>query len=365
MSLKVNGVDLISSSTASLNLPLGTTLERPATPINGMIRYNTEKNKVEVYANGNWRSLNSTIMPNQSSIGPGASTIYSWGLNNYGESLLLPTTSLYVVPSLSIETFNFKKIVTSIEGDSTFVIRADNTLWAVGNNSHGQLGLGDTVDRSSLTQVGNSKWNDISCYSTHTAGVRTDGTLWTWGKNDLGQLAQGDLVNYSSPNQVGTLAVWSTVACGNSHTVAIKTDGKLWVSGDNTNGQLGIGSTTSTQIMIQSTTTVTTAWGKVYCGKNSSYAVNNDGYIYSWGDNTSGQLGLNTTTAFYTVPTKITTLTNMSAGSISVGKSHVLAVTPNNYLYTWGSNPVAHWCYFPMCTSNYTELLQEHVIYQH
>jgi hypothetical protein len=42
------------SSTGALTLPVGTTAQRPASPVNGMLRYNTTLNKVEGYANSAW-----------------------------------------------------------------------------------------------------------------------------------------------------------------------------------------------------------------------------------------------------------------------------------------------------------------------
>ena len=338
MTLKVNDIDLVSSPTESFNLPVGTLAQRPAAPVQGMIRYNSETKKVEVYSSGIWRSIATTVSWPSSNIGPGTNVIYGWGSNEYGEALLPATVNPITVPTQSNETFNYKKIVTSIGGDSTFVIASDDTLWAVGNNEYGQLGLGDTVNRSVLTKVGTDTWIDISCYGNHAAGIKTNGTLWTWGSNDTGQLAQGDLINYTAPNQVGTLSVWSSVACGESHTIVTRIDGTMWGAGNNSNGQLGIGNTTNSSVLVKTSSTVTTAWVKVFCGQNSSYALNSDTYMYSWGNNVDGQLGLNTITASYTVPTRITALPNIINGFVSVGRAHVLAVNTSNYLYVWGNN---------------------------
>ncbi|OFY73469.1 MAG: hypothetical protein A2275_11415 [Bacteroidetes bacterium RIFOXYA12_FULL_35_11] len=40
--------------TASLTLPIGTTVQRPLSPVNGMVRYNTVYTKFEFYENGAW-----------------------------------------------------------------------------------------------------------------------------------------------------------------------------------------------------------------------------------------------------------------------------------------------------------------------
>lgn len=42
------------SGTSNVKLPAGTTAQRPGTPSNGMIRYNTTLNTFEGYINGSW-----------------------------------------------------------------------------------------------------------------------------------------------------------------------------------------------------------------------------------------------------------------------------------------------------------------------
>ena len=64
-------------------------------------------------------------------------------------------------------------------------------------------------------------------------GVKTNNTLWAWGLNNHGQLGLGDEVNRNFPNRVGTDSDWQTVANGDSHTIAIKTNGSLWTCGNN------------------------------------------------------------------------------------------------------------------------------------
>ena len=95
-------------------------------------------------------------------------------------------------------------------------LQTNGTLWAWGSNTYGQLGLGDTAPprRSSPTQVGTlATWSSVfstTAYSSpHSFAVRTDGTMWTWGYNKFGQLGMGDTVYRSSPTQVGTLAAWT------------------------------------------------------------------------------------------------------------------------------------------------------------
>lgn len=45
------------NSTGSITIPSGTTAQRPATPANGMLRYNTTISNMEIYINGSWVTL--------------------------------------------------------------------------------------------------------------------------------------------------------------------------------------------------------------------------------------------------------------------------------------------------------------------
>ena len=103
----------------------------------------------------------------------------------------------------------------------------------------------------------------------------------------------GDITGRSSPVQVGLLTNWSLVATGPLNSLAIKTDGTLWSWGDNTYGQLGDGTVThrSSPVQIGALTT----WSKVSVGAANIpvhvLAVKTDGTLWAWGGNSSGQLG--------------------------------------------------------------------------
>ena len=45
--------------------------------------------------------------------------------------------------------------------------------------------------------------------------------LQTWGLNSVGQLGVGDTTNRSSPVQVGSLTTWLNIAAGTYHNLAI------------------------------------------------------------------------------------------------------------------------------------------------
>ena len=126
-------------------------------------------------------------------------------------------------------------------------MKEDGTLWAWGDNSFGELGLGDTTERHSPTQVGSAHdWAAVCCLGHHSVALKKDGTLWAWGENSYGQLGLGDTIDRHSPTQVGSSHDWAAIAPGAAdsyHTLALKQDGTLWAWGFNQFGQLGLGDT--------------------------------------------------------------------------------------------------------------------------
>jgi len=119
-------------------------------------------------------------------------------------------------------------------------------LWSWGGNASGELGLGDTTDRSSPNQIGAlTDWLNVSLGRFHSVATKTDGTLWSWGKNQHGQLGTNNTTYRSSPVQVGALTSWLLVSAGGYSSYAVKTDGTLWSWGLNAQGQLGLGNQTN------------------------------------------------------------------------------------------------------------------------
>ena len=172
----------------------------------------------------------------------------------------------------------------------TIIIKKDGTVWACGDNSKGQLGLGDTNTRTSFTQVttGVSDAKQISCGNAHTFMLKNDGSLWACGDNSKGQLGLGDTNTRTSFTQVTTGVKY--VACGSQFTFIIKNDGSLWACGDNTYTPLGLGATDQKNSFIQVTTINDVKY--VSCGKYNAFVIKNDGSLWACGQNGYGQLGL-------------------------------------------------------------------------
>lgn len=143
--------------------------------------------------------------------------------------------------TVSIESGGAKQVATS--GDHKFVLTSEGLLYAWGNNQYGQLGFKpDTTNSATPTNVNkptiiNGSWLKVAAGGKHSAAISTDGHLYTTGWNGSGQLGTGDTDNRSEWTEVASDKTFIDVACGNQFTVAIASDGTLWGVGNAVNGQ--------------------------------------------------------------------------------------------------------------------------------
>ena len=210
-------------------------------------------------------------------------------------------------------------------------------LWTWGRNTFGQLGDNSIVNKSSPVQTvsGGTNWKQVGVGSHFSVAIKTDGTLWTWGRNTFGQLGDNSIVNKSSPVQtISGGTNWKQVAVGDSQCVAIKTDGTLWTWGSNSFGCLGDNTTTSRNSPVQ-TIASGTNWKYAASGTEGSAAIKTDGTLWTWGANNLGQLGDGTTTSKSSPVQTISTGTNWK--QVSCGFNSMAAIKTDGTLWLWGS----------------------------
>ncbi|MFZ3089202.1 MAG: Ig-like domain-containing protein, partial [Nitrospirota bacterium] len=129
------------------------------------------------------------------------------------------------------------------------------------------------------------------------------------------------------------------VAAGTDHTAALKSDGTLWTWGDNSKGQLGNGNTTGTDSNVPVQIGSATDWIAIAAGKDHTLAIKRNGTLWAWGRNyyivTGGQLGLGDKLNRF-APTQVGADTNWA--HVAAGSYHTVAVKTNGTLWTWGEN---------------------------
>ena len=254
-------------------------------------------------------------------------TAWSIGNNSYGQlGYSTLTTSFFTAPRVSA---GFQ---------STFAITSLGTLWAWGNNSWGQLGVNNQANYSSPAQVGtNSNWATISSSdspSSSSIGIQNDGTLWAWGNNTFGQLGLNTAtVTYLNPVQVGALSNWAQSTCGYYFVGAIQSNGTLWAWGNNSWGQLGQNNQTNYSSPVQ--VGALSVWSQVSAGLYHTLAIQNNGTLWAYGFNSSGRLGLSDTTN-RSSPVQVGVESYWA--QIRTGGAYSIGIQSNGTLWAWGAN---------------------------
>jgi alpha-tubulin suppressor-like RCC1 family protein len=193
---------------------------------------------------------------------------------------------------ISPETIESSAASTAACGyQHSLFVRTDGSLWAMGDDSYGQLGqflgLFLPVNTNRPIIVVSNSVTAVAAGGFHSLFIKSDGSLWAMGDNDAGQLGDGTVSERILPVRVATNGV-TAIAAGGAHSLYINSDGSLWGIGYNAFGQLGDGTTNDHHIAIQIVASNVVA---AAAGYYHSLFIKSDGSLWGMGDNSSGQLG--------------------------------------------------------------------------
>jgi alpha-tubulin suppressor-like RCC1 family protein len=208
-------------------------------------------------------------------------------------------------------------VQVALGADHACALFGDHSVKCWGRNDHGQLGLGDTLDRggapgtmgAALPTVdlgqGRSALS-LSAGNDTTCAVLDTHELKCWGNNPFGKLGLGDGADRGdAPGSMGDAlpvvdlgagARVTAVQVGNYHACALLDDGSLRCWGDGTSAGLGANHGETPGSMGDGLPAVKLGSGRtatrLAAGYNTTCAILDDGATKCWGDNTDGELGL-------------------------------------------------------------------------
>jgi alpha-tubulin suppressor-like RCC1 family protein len=261
-------------------------------------------------------------------------TLWCWGDNAYGQLGLGDTTDRSAPTQVGVAT-DWNMVVA---GDRhTCGLRGGgSTAWCWGDGATGQLGQGVGVtSRTTPGQVGTD--NDIfeiSAGADHTCYLRDLDDGFCWGDNSYGQLGLGDTTTRWTPvtytNDAGA------IDAGADFTCEIDQFDELQCWGRNDRYQVGDGTTTTrlSPVQIDSGDEYT----DVMTARTASCARNTSGALKCFGAATSGQTGTGSFAAAVTTPTQILTSIQSTGVATGGGGEHLCAIIGGTLLLNcWGA----------------------------
>jgi alpha-tubulin suppressor-like RCC1 family protein len=306
------------------------------------------------------------------------SSLWAWGTNNSGElGLGLSSTDTVFSPR---KVPNIKILDLGASGNNLVVIKSDSTLWGCGNNDYYKLG--DTITTFSNTlrlldskkyiklyahgagsttavdKYGNAFVMGLVAYSSDSSYYPSNYSIPTLFNNAKNQQINSDFGSSSFLWQKSDQSWWSDIngsyidslvklsklnikqlkeynfvkiAGQGGYYTALNNNGELYTWGNNFNGTIGDGTTTNRLVPYKVSND---KFIDVSLSLGSMIALKEDGSLWGWGNNAYGKLGDGTTSNRLT-PTLI------DAGPfVSVNNSYYsgYALKPEGRLYSWGYN---------------------------
>ena len=254
--------------------------------------------------------------------------------------------------------------------------RPRGSVWTVGRNMKGQLGLGMADgDAHAETVLNNGpsgpSWVSVSEQYPHTrlaalgsgvvqvaagrefsAALTAGGEVHLWGSNDGGQLGNGCVRSSSNdhncdvatPTHVAALGTDTVqLALGGAHALALKQGGAVFSWGSGYAGALGLGDTDS-RLSPTEITGLGTDNAYIATQANGGMALKGDGRLFNWGSNNNNNLGHSECgTESWGGPSDCLSPVELAAvGSDNThvvgGYAHALLLKADGSVLSWGKN---------------------------
>ncbi|XP_049382216.1 PH, RCC1 and FYVE domains-containing protein 1 isoform X2 [Solanum stenotomum] len=151
--------------------------------------------------------------------------LFTWGDGDKGR-LGHPGEETKLLPTCVAKLVEHDFIQVSCASTLTIALSSTGKVYMMGSAVHGQLGNPEAKDKSLVLVQGKLREEfitEISSGSYHVAVLTSRGSVYTWGKGANGQLGLGDTKDRSWPTIVESLRDRQVehIACGSSTTAAI------------------------------------------------------------------------------------------------------------------------------------------------
>ena len=252
--------------------------------------------------------------------------VWAWGEGYYGDG-----TDKMVTHYSPVHIDGLENIIQISRGKNhNLALDSSGNVWAWGSNSNYPMGsgLGGKVKRPTVIM---SNVKQISAGTEYSVFLKNDGTIWGVGKNDEKQLCDSSETYYSTPIKLSDKSDFVFISSDDTASAAIDANGTVYAWGSDQ---------AITQITADFTDGESTKFTEVSVGEYHYLALTDAGYVYSWGKNYYGQLGVGDKVkrdapTIVRVSSSNAPLTNVR--SVYAGARQSLAITNDGKIYGFGS----------------------------
>ena len=240
-----------------------------------------------------------------------------WGILGNGTDEEYSSNEPICISDLSGNVLNGKNIIEIQYINYTMIaLDSEGKVYTWGRNWNGELGNGTEDEYSSepicISDIEGNALNgknivEIQGDNTKIA-LDSEGKVYTWGKNEDGELGNGKDDEYSNePICISDLSESELkgknivkVQSEGYTMIALDSDGKVYTWGDNSDGQLGdgtggeYGDYSNEPICISDLSESELKGKNIVKVQSDGYtmtALDSEGKVYTWGENYEGQLG--------------------------------------------------------------------------
>ena len=171
----------------------------------------------------------------------------------------------------------------------------------------------------------------MCCTDERTVCVSTEGNVFSFGRNE--KLKEPIF----PPKQISSLESIKSVCTGYGHIVCLDNDGNVFTLGNNPFRQLGIGEDESTPLFTDQPQKVNLpSIQQISCNGMFTTCLSQNGDVYTFGNNTYGQIGSEGDEIACGIPFHIVSLEDINF--VECGYNFILCKSNNGDVYGWGCN---------------------------
>ena len=211
--------------------------------------------------------------------------LFAWGDNSQGQ--LGPGNTNYLPQPEEVEFPTGVRAWTAVAAGPgyTEMIAQDHRLYGCGFDS---LSTFNPYEGPQLAQI--NHFRAYSCLPSLAASYRIESKI---DEDHLLVLAFDN--PYLETSDKAAAYYMAAVAAGARHVLQLTVNGALLSGGDNTYGQLGLGAVSNGSTGNIPFPAGVTQFIAIAAGLKHSLAIGNDGWLYAWGDDSLGELGIDST----------------------------------------------------------------------